>query len=173
VAQRIEGDRCHRDLAFLIAFATADDNGGEAVRRRSPDRPGRSVAKATVTFEHNEDRQRRRDDRNPFAAAQSIIVSYAYRLNVSKNEEGIRTPSVAVVRNIALRIFGRYSAKGHRFWTGIPPMPHPFAYVRVAITGQTTKNQIQEIEAARLQGGSPPVVCKTVPGSSAIAWHRC
>jgi len=30
----------------------------------------------------------------------------------------------------------------------MPPMPRTFAYVRVSTTGQTTENQIQEIEAA-------------------------
>jgi putative DNA-invertase from lambdoid prophage Rac len=47
-------------------------------------------------------------------------------------------------------------------------MPRTFAYVRVSTTGQTTENQIQEIEAAGFKVGPRRVVSETVSGSSAI-----
>ena len=47
-------------------------------------------------------------------------------------------------------------------------MPRTFAYVRVSTTGQTTENQIQEIEAAGFKVDPRRVVAETVSGSSAI-----
>jgi putative DNA-invertase from lambdoid prophage Rac len=48
-------------------------------------------------------------------------------------------------------------------------MPRTFAYVRVSTMGQTTANQIQEIEAAGFKVDTRRVVSETVSGSSAIA----
>lgn len=48
-------------------------------------------------------------------------------------------------------------------------MPRTFAYVRVSTTGQTTENQIQEIEAAGFQVEPRRIVTETVSGSTAIA----
>jgi putative DNA-invertase from lambdoid prophage Rac len=47
-------------------------------------------------------------------------------------------------------------------------MPRTFAYVRISTTGQTTENQIQEIEAAGFKVDPRRVVSETVSGSSAI-----
>jgi putative DNA-invertase from lambdoid prophage Rac len=47
-------------------------------------------------------------------------------------------------------------------------MPRTFAYVRVATAGQTTENQIQEIEAAGFKVDAGWVVAKKLSGSSAI-----
>ena len=47
-------------------------------------------------------------------------------------------------------------------------MPRTFAYVRVSTVGQTTGNQIQEIEAAGFKVDPRRVVSETVSGSSAI-----
>ena len=47
-------------------------------------------------------------------------------------------------------------------------MPRTFAYVRVFTAGQTTENQIQEIEAAGFAVTPRRVVSETVSGSSAI-----
>jgi putative DNA-invertase from lambdoid prophage Rac len=47
-------------------------------------------------------------------------------------------------------------------------MPRTFAYVRVSTVGQTTENQIQEIEAAGFKVERRRVVSETVSGSSAI-----
>jgi putative DNA-invertase from lambdoid prophage Rac len=47
-------------------------------------------------------------------------------------------------------------------------LPRTFAYVRVSTTGQTTENQIQEIEAAGFKVDPRRVVSETVSGSSAI-----
>lgn len=51
-------------------------------------------------------------------------------------------------------------------------MPRTFAYVRVSTTGQTTENQIQEIEAAGFQVQPHRIVNETVSGSTAIAQRR-
>ena len=51
-------------------------------------------------------------------------------------------------------------------------MPRTFAYVRVSTTGQTTKNQIQEIEAAGFHVEPRRIVTETVSGSTAIAQRR-
>jgi putative DNA-invertase from lambdoid prophage Rac len=48
------------------------------------------------------------------------------------------------------------------------PMPRTFAYVRVSTVGQTTENQIQEIEAAGFTVSARRVISETVSGSSAI-----
>lgn len=48
-------------------------------------------------------------------------------------------------------------------------MPRTFAYVRVSTTGQTTENQIQEIEAAGFHVEPRRIVSETVSGSTAIA----
>jgi hypothetical protein len=48
-------------------------------------------------------------------------------------------------------------------------MARTFAYVRVSTIGQTTENQIQEIEAAGFKVDLRRVVSETVSGSSAIA----
>ena len=46
-------------------------------------------------------------------------------------------------------------------------MPRTFAYVRVSTTGQTTENQIREIEAAGFAVDKRRVVAETISGSSA------
>ena len=51
-------------------------------------------------------------------------------------------------------------------------MPRTFAYVRVSTTGQTTENQIQEIEAAGFQVEPRRIITETVSGSTAIAQRR-
>ena len=51
-------------------------------------------------------------------------------------------------------------------------MPRTFAYVRVSTTGQTTENQIQEIEAAGFQVEQRRIVTETVSGSTAIVQRR-
>ncbi|MBY3027444.1 recombinase family protein [Rhizobium leguminosarum] len=51
-------------------------------------------------------------------------------------------------------------------------MPRTFAYVRVSTTGQTTENQIQEIEAAGFHVEPRRIVTETVSGSTAIALRR-
>lgn len=52
------------------------------------------------------------------------------------------------------------------------PMPRTFAYVRVSTTGQTTENQIQEIEAAGFQVEPRRIVTEVVSGSTAIKQRR-
>jgi putative DNA-invertase from lambdoid prophage Rac len=47
-------------------------------------------------------------------------------------------------------------------------MPRTFAYVRVSTGGQTTENQVREIEAAGFKVEKQRVVSETVSGSSAI-----
>ena len=47
-------------------------------------------------------------------------------------------------------------------------MPRTFAYVRVSTTGQTTENQVREIEAASFKVEPCRVVSETISGSSAI-----
>jgi putative DNA-invertase from lambdoid prophage Rac len=47
-------------------------------------------------------------------------------------------------------------------------MPRTFAYLRVSSTGQTTENQVHEIEAAGFKLELRRVVSETVSGSSAI-----
>jgi hypothetical protein len=76
------------------------------------------------------------------------------------------------VQNIALSGCGHTNANGHRFRTEVPPIPRTFAYVRVSSTGQTTENQIQEIEAAGFKVDRRRVVSETVSGSSAIEGCR-
>ena len=51
-------------------------------------------------------------------------------------------------------------------------MPRTFAYVRVSTMGQTTENQIQEIEAAGFQVEPRRIVTETVSGSTAIVQRR-
>lgn len=51
-------------------------------------------------------------------------------------------------------------------------MPRTFAYVRVSTTGQTTENQIQEIEANGFHVEPRRIVTETVSGSTAIAQRR-
>ncbi|MEY9624981.1 MULTISPECIES: recombinase family protein [Sinorhizobium/Ensifer group] len=51
-------------------------------------------------------------------------------------------------------------------------MPPTFAYVRVSTTGQTTENQIQEIEAAGFHVEPRRIIAETVSGSTAIAQRR-
>ncbi|MBD8556930.1 recombinase family protein [Rhizobium sp. CFBP 8762] len=48
-------------------------------------------------------------------------------------------------------------------------MPRTFAYVRVSTVGQTTENQIHEIEAAGFQVEPFRIIAETVSGSTAIA----
>ena len=48
-------------------------------------------------------------------------------------------------------------------------MPRTFAYARVSTTGQTTDNQIQEIEAAGFHVELHRIVTETVSGSTPIA----
>jgi putative DNA-invertase from lambdoid prophage Rac len=65
---------------------------------------------------------------------------------------------------------------GGIFWTAysyeIDHMPRTFAYVRVSTTGQTTENQIQEIEAAGFQVEPHRIITETVSGNTAIAQRR-
>jgi putative DNA-invertase from lambdoid prophage Rac len=51
-------------------------------------------------------------------------------------------------------------------------MPRIFAYVRVSTTGQTTENQIQEIEAAGFNVEPHRIITETISGSTAIAQRR-
>jgi putative DNA-invertase from lambdoid prophage Rac len=51
-------------------------------------------------------------------------------------------------------------------------VPRTFAYVRVSTTGQTTENQIHEIEAAGFHIEPRRIVTETVSGSTAIAQRR-
>ncbi|HEK2572442.1 TPA: recombinase family protein [Pseudomonas aeruginosa] len=51
-------------------------------------------------------------------------------------------------------------------------MPRTFAYVRVSTTGQTTENQIHEIEAAGFHVEPHRIVTETVSGSTPIAQRR-
>ncbi len=51
-------------------------------------------------------------------------------------------------------------------------MPRTFAYVRVSTVGQTTENQIQEIEAAGFRVEPRRVVTETISGSTSIAQRR-
>lgn len=51
-------------------------------------------------------------------------------------------------------------------------MPRTFAYVRVSTTGQTTENQIQQIEAAGFHVEPRRIVTETVSGSTPIAQRR-
>ena len=51
-------------------------------------------------------------------------------------------------------------------------MPRTFAYARVSTTGQTTENQIQEIEAVGFQVEPRRIVTETISGSTAIAQRR-
>lgn len=48
-------------------------------------------------------------------------------------------------------------------------MPRTFAYVRVSTTGQTTENQVQEIEAAGFKAEPRRIIAETISGSTAIA----
>lgn len=51
-------------------------------------------------------------------------------------------------------------------------MPRTFAYVRVSTTGQTTENQVQEIEAAGFRIEPRRIITETVSGSTAIAQRQ-
>ncbi|MBS7701609.1 MULTISPECIES: recombinase family protein [unclassified Chelatococcus] len=51
-------------------------------------------------------------------------------------------------------------------------MSRTFAYVRVSTIGQTTENQIQEIEAAGFQVEPRRITTETVSGNTAIARRR-
>ncbi len=51
-------------------------------------------------------------------------------------------------------------------------MPRTFTYARVSTTGQTTENQIQEIEAAGFHVEPRRIVTETVSGSTPIAQRR-
>lgn len=51
-------------------------------------------------------------------------------------------------------------------------MPRTFAYVRVSTAGQTTENQVQEIEAAGFHVEPHRIITETVSGSTAIAQRR-
>jgi len=48
-------------------------------------------------------------------------------------------------------------------------MPRTFAYVRVSTTGQTTENQVREIEAAGFKVDARRVIAETISGSVAAA----
>ena len=48
-------------------------------------------------------------------------------------------------------------------------MPRTFAYVRVSTVGQTTENQVREIEAAGFSVDKRRIVAETVSGSTAAA----
>lgn len=51
-------------------------------------------------------------------------------------------------------------------------MPRTFAYVRVSTTGQSTENQMQEIEAAGFHVEPRRIVTETISGSTAIVQRR-
>ncbi len=51
-------------------------------------------------------------------------------------------------------------------------MPRTFAYVRVSTTGQTTENQLHEIEAAGFTVEPRRIVSETISGSTAAAQRR-
>lgn len=51
-------------------------------------------------------------------------------------------------------------------------MPRTFAYVRVSTTGQTTENQILEIQAAGFHVEPRRIITETISGSTAIARRR-
>ena len=51
-------------------------------------------------------------------------------------------------------------------------MPRTFAYLRVSTHGQTTDNQLREIEGAGFAVAPHRVVAETVSGSEAIARRR-
>ena len=51
-------------------------------------------------------------------------------------------------------------------------MPRTFAYVRVATAGQTTENQLHEIEAAGFTVEPRRIVSETISGSTAAAQRR-
>ena len=53
-----------------------------------------------------------------------------------------------------------------------PTLPRIFAYVRVSTTGQTTENQLREIEAAGFTIEPRRVVSETISGSIAAAQRR-
>ena len=55
---------------------------------------------------------------------------------------------------------------------GFELMPRIFAYVRVSTTGQTTENQIREIEAAGFAVEPRRIVSETISGSTAAAQRR-
>lgn len=59
-----------------------------------------------------------------------------------------------------------------RNYRHLHPMPRTFAYARVSTTGQTTENQIQEIEAAGFHVEPRRIVTETVSGSTPIAQRR-
>ena len=48
-------------------------------------------------------------------------------------------------------------------------MPRTFAYARVSTAGQTTENQLHEIEAAGFKVEARRIVAETISGSTAIA----
>ncbi|MFM9976105.1 MAG: recombinase family protein, partial [Beijerinckiaceae bacterium] len=47
-------------------------------------------------------------------------------------------------------------------------MPRTFAYIRVSTAGQTTENQIHQIEAAGFKVEARRIVAETISGSTAI-----
>ena len=51
-------------------------------------------------------------------------------------------------------------------------MPRTFAYVRVSTLGQTTENQVREIQGAGFAVEPHRIVAETVSGSEAIARRR-
>ena len=51
-------------------------------------------------------------------------------------------------------------------------MPRTFAYARVSTTGQTTENQIQEIQAAGFHIEPRRLITETVSGSTPISRRR-
>ena len=48
-------------------------------------------------------------------------------------------------------------------------MSHTFAYVRVSTAGQTTENQLTEINAAGFQVEKHRIMTETISGSTAMA----
>ena len=55
---------------------------------------------------------------------------------------------------------------------GFKLMPRIFAYVRVSTTGQTTENQIREIEAAGFTIDPRRIISETISGSAAASRRR-
>ena len=70
----------------------------------------------------------------------------------------------------------QFRLRGEMFRTsildGFKLMPRIFAYVRVSTTGQTTENQIREIEAAGFRVEPRRIVSETISGSTATAQRR-
>ena len=85
--------------------------------------------------------------------------------------ERLRTDSPRLSENYLDLVSNRIDVSDIHFgWVEL--MPRIFAYVRVSTTGQTTENQIREIEAAGFMIEPRRVVSETISGSIAAANRR-